>query len=435
METTSDRKSTEWNSLVAKADVAQRERKYEFAEATWMFALEEAESFGEEDRRLPYTLEKLSENLWIQNRFDEALFFGIRAMKIYEKVLGDQHYDVGAIAGNMARILHQQRKYAEAEGLYKRSLAIKTASLGPKHPEVQQLLTNFADLLTTLGRGEEASQLRTSASMPTKRQWTKTGSFKAVQKDIAKNELARPSTPLPPISDEFSGKNMSWQDFKAEAERCMQRGDNLEAERVWIMSLPTARGQDENNPNHCYALEAIGELSMRLEKFKDAERCYQKSYDIKVRVLGNQHIAIAHGASNLAKLYYSMCDYSKAEKMARQAVDVFERVNGSDNNTDLACALHNLATLYHVQRIYDRAEAFYQRAMTMKQKIFGPDHPETLRLLKSYANLLKSTHREEQARHLDDCADGMITGSWKTIQLPEGESLSGGWAQVNLRDE
>lgn len=438
MSIASNKKSADWNKHVASADKATLEGKYEFAEATWMLALEEAEDFGENDRRLALTLEKLSECLWFLNRLDEALHYGNRALKVYERVLGPQHHDVGAIASNMARIYHLQNNYADAEVLYKRSLAIKTSALGQQHPDVQQLLSSFADLLHATGRPKEAAQLRTSASMPTKKQWKKTGSYAAHQKEIkpvSEAKLESPSTPKPPqTTDEFS--NLTFAQFRQEAERAMQKGDSLEALRIWIMSLPVARGADENNPEHCYALESIAELSLRGEKYKDAERCFQKSFDIKQKVLGKNHAAVAQAASNLAKLYYAMCDYARAEKLSRQAVDVFENALGKESK-DLSCALHNLATLFHVQRKYDHAESYYQRAMTMKQKLFGPDHPETLSILKSYANLLKTTHREEQARHLDDCADGMITGSWKVMKVPQGETLTGGagWQQVRLGED
>ncbi len=437
MSIASNKKSAEWNKHVASADKATLDGKYEYAEATWMLALEEAEDFGDNDRRLAFTLEKLSECLWFLNRLDEALEHGMRALKVYEKVLGPAHHDVGAIAGNMARIHHLKNNHVEAEKLYKRAVSIKTAALGSHNPEVQQLLSSYADLLQSMGRSTEAAQLMTSASMPTKKQWRKTGSYEAYQqRPVSEGKLDSPSTPRPPqTTDEFLlSPKMNFGQFRSEADRAMQRGDALEAERIWIMSLPVVRGTDENNYEHCYALESLGELSLRNNKFKDAERCYQKSYDIKFKVLGKNHSAVAQSASNLAKLYYAICDYPRAEKMARQAVEVFEISQGRESK-DLACALHNLATLFHVQRKYDHAESYYQRAMTMKQKLFGPDHPETLGILKSYANLLKSTHREEQARHLDDCADGMITGSWKVIQVQQSDKLTRDWDQRLTRDD
>lgn len=430
MEVTAGKKS-DWDAHIRSADQAQREGKYEYAEATWMLALEEAENFGEGDRRLAYTLEKLSECLWFQNRLDESSYYGRRALTVYEACLGVNHADVGAIVGNLAMIHHLQGKHDDAEGFYKRAIAIKTSALGQKHPEVQKLLSSFADLLQSVGRNEEAAQLRTSATVVTKKAWNKTGSHKQFG-TVSREDFGQSSIPVPPSALD-SDQTLSWEQYKSEAEAALARGDLLEAQRAWISSLPVARGADENNPNYCYAMDSLGELSIRMEKFKDAERCFQKSYDIKLKVLGKEHGAVATSASALAKLYYMMCDYLKAETFAKQAVDIHDKTSGGADSKDLACALHNLATLYHVQKKFENAESNYERAMKMKQKLFGPDHPETLSLLKSYANLLKSTHREEQAKHLDACADGMITGTWKQVK-ESPKAQTGSWRQVLLGD-
>jgi len=45
--------------------------------------------------------------------------------------------------------------YAEAEPLYKRSLAIREKALGPDHPDVAQSLNNLAVLYNTQGRYTE----------------------------------------------------------------------------------------------------------------------------------------------------------------------------------------------------------------------------------------------------------------------------------------
>ncbi|MBX9691013.1 MAG: tetratricopeptide repeat protein, partial [Cyanobacteria bacterium] len=367
MDITADRKR-DWSEHVARAENAQRQGKYEFAEAIWLIALEEAEDFGAGDRRLAYTLEKLSECMWYQHRLDEAGSYAMRSLTVYERVLGPEDKDVGSIAGNLAMIYHLQGKHKEAEETYKKALKIKTAVLGSKHPDVQKLLGSFADLLQSLGRQEEANQLRISARMVTKKQWSKTGGYKALDSTETRKDLDQPTTPVPPVIDD-EATHKTWDEYKREAEKALKAGDYLEAERLWIYSLPTARGEDKNNPNYCYALESIGEISIRLEKYRDAERCFINSYDIKQKVLGREHNAVARSASGLAKLYYTMCDYSKSEKFAKQAVEVYEKTGGESK--ELACALHNLATLYHVQRSYQEAESYYQRALKLKQKLFG----------------------------------------------------------------
>src|SRR5262249_47616791 len=58
-----------------------------------------------------------------------------------------------------ARRLHQAGRYAEAEPLYKRTLAIREKALGPDHPDVSTSLNNLAQLYYAPGRHAEAEPL------------------------------------------------------------------------------------------------------------------------------------------------------------------------------------------------------------------------------------------------------------------------------------
>ena len=62
----------------------------------------------------------------------------------------------------MSRLV-AQGKYAEAEPLYKRALAIREKALGPEHPLVAASLKNYAALVRKNGRGNEAAKLEARA--------------------------------------------------------------------------------------------------------------------------------------------------------------------------------------------------------------------------------------------------------------------------------
>ncbi len=62
-----------------------------------------------------------------------------------------------AVSLNKLALLYDaQGKYAEAEPLYKRSLAIWEQALGPEHPDVAGSLNNLAELYRAQGRYAEA---------------------------------------------------------------------------------------------------------------------------------------------------------------------------------------------------------------------------------------------------------------------------------------
>jgi len=71
----------------------------------------------------------------------------LRSLAITEKSLGPAHPDVASGLNNLAELDRQEKKYAEAESLYKRALEIREKALGPDHPDVAQSLENLAGVL------------------------------------------------------------------------------------------------------------------------------------------------------------------------------------------------------------------------------------------------------------------------------------------------
>jgi len=61
-----------------------------------------------------------------------------RSLAIWEKALGPDHPEVGTSLNNLADLYRDQGRYADAEPLYKRSQAIYEKTLGLDHPYVAQ---------------------------------------------------------------------------------------------------------------------------------------------------------------------------------------------------------------------------------------------------------------------------------------------------------
>ena len=71
-----------------------------------------------------------------QGRYAEAEPLSNRALAISEKALGPEHPDVASTSEQPRGALQAQGRYAEAEPLHKRALAIGEKALGPEHPDV-----------------------------------------------------------------------------------------------------------------------------------------------------------------------------------------------------------------------------------------------------------------------------------------------------------
>jgi len=523
-------KLSEWNQHIQAAERAQRGGKYDYAEATWMLAVEEAESFGPNDHRLAYSLEKLTECLWFQGRLEEALHYGCRALQVYEIALGPSHNDVGSMAYNVAMVFHVLNYMDDAEKNYKRALAIKTGTLGAKHPDVVKVLSSFADLLVKLGREDEALQLRATEKVVTTSNWSQTnsgrdvggqalghaigtasgsfppyrppsqgavsGSYPPVQEIIAESNSAAVSGTYPPVEhgiaggakpahsslikqirrasaenpyqtggehappapvpapeeskpaqpDKFAQNSAklalpvsghygnTWDELRKAAEQGLAEGNLTQAEGAWREAMKMAAGDNPDNPTYCFLLETLGEVYLRQQNYERAENCLRTAYNIKRKVLGDVHVAVAGSASNLARLYYVIYQFDEAERFGDEGVKIQEKITGS-TSLETATALHNLATVFHVQKKYAQAEPLYERAMKIKQLQLGGDHPDTVRILKSYASLLRATHRDEQADMLDQCVTGMMSGRWRAVEVKKDQPEEGWWKQALFGDE
>ncbi len=69
-----------------------------------------------------------------QGQYAQAEPLYKRSLAIREKALGPDHPDVATSLNNLAELYRAQNQYAQAEPLYKRSLAIREKAFGVSHP-------------------------------------------------------------------------------------------------------------------------------------------------------------------------------------------------------------------------------------------------------------------------------------------------------------
>jgi tetratricopeptide (TPR) repeat protein len=126
-------------------------------------AVKEAEHFAPEDPRLATSLNNLAALYQAQGKYAEAEPLHKRSLAIREKALGPEHPDVAETLNNLAGLYVAQGKYVDAEPLYKRALAIGEKALGPEHPNVATSLENYAALLRSTERTTEATKMEARA--------------------------------------------------------------------------------------------------------------------------------------------------------------------------------------------------------------------------------------------------------------------------------
>ena len=115
-------------------------------------------------QRVATELNNLAEAYRLQGRYAEAEPLYKHSLAIREKALGPEHPRVATTLNNLAVLYQAQARYAEAEPLYKRSLGILEKTLGSGHPQLaQSLLGNYAALLRKTNRAAEAAKMEARA--------------------------------------------------------------------------------------------------------------------------------------------------------------------------------------------------------------------------------------------------------------------------------
>ena len=154
---------TQWDNLNSAAVDAYQQADYAKAEKLLLAALKVAKKFGAQDPRLATSLNNLAALYDTQGKYAEAEPLFRRSLAIWEMALGPEHPDVAQSLNNLAELYRAQGKYAQAEPLYQRALAIWEKTLGPEHPQVATVLENYAALLHKLNRDAEADKIEARA--------------------------------------------------------------------------------------------------------------------------------------------------------------------------------------------------------------------------------------------------------------------------------
>ncbi|QQR58729.1 MAG: tetratricopeptide repeat protein [Candidatus Melainabacteria bacterium] len=177
-----------WDILIASVEQAMERGQWEEAERLSLAALEEAETFDLEDKRLGINLELLSEIYYMLQNYQRGAPVVRRLLQIYIRVLGPDHIDTGTVTHNAAMLYHSWGKHEDAEPFYVQALRIKKNRLGRAHPQVMTLLGHYIQLLYQTNRIKEAEELKATAVAVASGKFTRSGQWKAMPAPVSPDE-------------------------------------------------------------------------------------------------------------------------------------------------------------------------------------------------------------------------------------------------------
>lgn len=106
--------------------------------------------------------------------------------------------------------------------------------------------------------------------------------------------------------------------------------------------------------------------------------------------------------NNMAAIYHSQGKYAMAEPLYQRSLEIKKRVLGEDH-LEVATCLYNLAVLHSAKHRYAEAEPLFQQALAIKEA----NRADLTSTLMSYAELLRRTERLAEAQQLESRLAGL----------------------------
>jgi len=147
------------------------------------------------------------------------------------------------------------------------------------------------------------------------------------------------------------------------------------------------------------ALVAQALCHKKLVHVAEAERLYRQAIEIYERVAGANSRDLAITLDNLAALYAEHGRLSEAEQLRLRALQIF-KATLDPASPHIATTLQNLAVLYQYQGRLPEAQEKFLEAMTIAEKIYGPDSRQVGVISDNLAGLYRSNGEFDKAEPL-----------------------------------
>lgn len=269
--------------------------------------------------------------------------------------------------------------------LYQQALEQRRKELGPDHPKVARLASDFGLFLKKNGKPETAAEmLRLALSIDEKRSEPDS---RLVAEDL--ENLATVLAPQQALllyqraaickDPGVAARNLAR--LGAAAESIGQRDHALRLYREALAKEEAASG-----PSHPRMATRLNDVALLMDP-AHAESLLRRALAIQEETLGAGHPEVAVTLNNLANVMLAQDRIAQAEPLARRALALLEQTLGS-NHARVATSASNLADILRAKKDYAGARRLYQRALAIDEKIYGPDNAEVAVDLENLASLL-----------------------------------------------
>jgi serine/threonine protein kinase/tetratricopeptide (TPR) repeat protein len=143
----------------------------------------------------------------------------------------------------------------------------------------------------------------------------------------------------------------------------------------------------------------IGETYLQLARHDQAEEMLRISLDLRQKLFGPEHAAVAQSLSRLAAVLWRKGKVAEAQTMQNEALRMQRKLLGEDHRDTLE-SLNNLARFLFDQSRFAEAEAIHRDIMARRKRVLGEDHSDVLWSLNNLSVVLREAGKLDEAESI-----------------------------------
>ncbi len=145
--------------------------------------------------------------------------------------------------------------------------------------------------------------------------------------------------------------------------------------------------------------ETIGSTYLELGLYPAAQRQVERAFELRRRLLGDQHPDTLTSMSDLVRIERVQGNYPRAAQLAAKVLEGRRHLLGEEH-PDTLKSMGALATIYYFESKYSQAESLEAKMLKAGRRIWGEDHPNTVGVMTDLAATYKREGKYAQAEPL-----------------------------------
>lgn len=269
------------------------------------------------------------------------------ALKIRQRLLGDEHAEVADSLHDLATLCDDVGEYGRAEELLRSALAIRRNLFGREHAVVATTLNDLASMLHQHGDHKEAG------------------------------DVAREAIPLFEKLLAAEDPGVMRTDVVGLAEYLHVTGQYAAAEALMRKALATHRRLLGDHALVARDLIGLAEFLSVMGAPQESEQLYRQALDIRRKLLGADHPEVADVLSGLAAMFLGTGEHERAESMYQDALTIRRRALG-DHHPDVTQSIFDLGSLMDARGDFEAAESLKREALRLRRALQDGEKPSPL---------------------------------------------------------